>query len=186
MIKINLLPVRAERQKEDVRRQISVVVLSLFLISVIIGYLHISISKQITSIEVEMADINVKMEQFKKVIKEIDGFKEQKRVLEEKIKVMKRLNENKSGPLKLLSELSDIIPEKVWLESLKEKKALIEIKGIASDNKTIADFMNKIERSPVFRGVELTVSQQTTKAKTGDKGKGFKGFTLKFRLESRV
>ncbi len=46
---------------------------------------------------------------------------------------------------------------------LKEKEGKMEIKGIAMDNPTIAQFMTNLEKSGVIKNIELVVSQQVEK-----------------------
>jgi len=46
---------------------------------------------------------------------------------------------------------------------VKEKEGKMEIKGVALDNPTIAQFMTNLEKSGVVKNVELVVSQQVEK-----------------------
>ena len=181
MIKINLLPVRAIKKKESIRQQISIGVLTLVLAFITIGYFHISIAREITSTQDKVTEVNEEIRTYKKVLKEIKVFKEKKKILIKKIKIIEKLEQNRKGPFNLFAELSDVIPERAWLESLSEKNSQVEIRGVASDNKTIAGFMTRIENSEAFQGVELKVSQISNKFK-----KGFKSFTLKFKLDSKL
>ena len=181
MIKINLLPVRAIRKKESIRQQISIGILSLVLVFIIVGYFHISIEREITFTQDKITETDEEIKTYRKVLKEIKVFKEKKKILIEKIKIIEKLEKNRKGPFNLFAELSEVIPERAWLESLSEKHSQIEIKGVASDNKTIAGFMTRIEGSEAFQGVELKVSKISNKFR-----KGFKSFTLKFKLDSKM
>lgn len=181
MIKINLLPVRAIRKKESIRQQISIGILSLVLAFIIIGYFHISAEREISFTQDKITETDNEIKTYKKVLKEIKIFKEKKTVLIKKIKIIEKLEQSRKGPFNLFAELSKVIPERAWLESLSEKNSQIEIKGIASDNKTIANFMTSIEDSSAFKKVELMVSKVSNKFK-----KGFKSFTLKFSLNSKI
>lgn len=181
MIKINLLPVRAIRKKESIRQLISIGILSLVLVFIMIGYFHISIGRELIFTQAKITEIDEKIETYKKVLKEIRVFKEKKKILIEKIKIIEKLEQNRKGPFNLFAELSEVIPERAWLESLSEKDSQVEIKGVASDNKTIAGFMTRIEDSEAFQGVELMVSKISNKFR-----KGFKSFTLKFKLDSKI
>jgi peptide/nickel transport system substrate-binding protein len=49
------------------------------------------------------------------------------------------------------------------LLKVKEKEGKMEIKGVALDNPTIAQFMTNLEKSGVVKNVELVVSQQVEK-----------------------
>ncbi len=181
MIKINLLPVRAIRKKESIRQQISIGILSLVLAFIIIGYFQISVGREISFTQNKITETDNEIKTYRKVLKEIKIFKERKKVLVKKIKIIEKLEQNRKGPYNLFAELSKVIPERVWLESLLEKQSQIEIKGIASDNRSIANFMTSIEDSPAFKKVELKVSKVSNKFK-----KGFKSFTLKFKLNSKI
>lgn len=181
MIKINLLPVRAIRKKESIRQLISIGILSLVLAFIMIGYFHISVGREITFAQNKITETDNEIKTYKKVLKEIKIFKGKKTVLIKKIKIIKELEQSRKGPFNLFAELSKVIPERAWLESLSEKNSQIEIKGIASDNKTIANFMTSIENSSAFKKVELMVSKVSNKFK-----KGFKSFTLKFKLNSKI
>ncbi len=181
MIKINLLPVRAIRKKESIRQQISIGILSLVLVFIITGYFHVSVGREITFTQDKITETDNEIRTYKKVLKEIKVFKKRKTVLIKKIKIIEELEQSRKGPFNLFAELSKVIPERVWLESLSEKKLQIEINGVASDNKTIATFMTSIEDSPAFKKVELKVSKVSNKFK-----KGLKSFTLKFKLNSKI
>jgi len=52
MIRINLLPFRAARKKENVRRQVSIFLLSLVLVLIVMGWIHFYLhSRQKTMVE---------------------------------------------------------------------------------------------------------------------------------------
>jgi type IV pilus assembly protein PilN len=55
----------------------------------------------------------------------------------------------------MLDELSLATPEKLQLDSLKERNQLIELGGLAVSNEIIAQFLSNLERSPWFTNVEL-------------------------------
>jgi type IV pilus assembly protein PilN len=52
-----------------------------------------------------------------------------------------------------------IIPERMWLESFSSDEKTVTIKGIAYDNPTIAEFMEKLEKSPLFSAVDLKTAK---------------------------
>jgi type IV pilus assembly protein PilN len=182
MIKVNLLPVRAIRKKESIRQQISIGVLTLVLAFIIMGFFHISIERKITLTNNKITETEKEIKTYSKVLKEINSFKEKKKILIEKIKIIEKLEQNRKGPFKLFAELSRVIPERAWLESLAEKQTRIEVRGVAADNKTIAAFMNSIEGSETFHDVELEVSKVSHKFQE----KGFKNFTLHFTLDPKI
>ena len=57
-----------------------------------------------------------------------------------------------------------VIPGRMWFTSLSDISESVEINGLALDNKTVADFMIKLEGSKLFSGVSLkTLKQQAIK-----------------------
>ena len=82
--------------------------------------------------------------------------------MQEKIKVIDVLSRKKTGPVRILQELSKITPGKLWIISLQESDLQLTLDGIALDNETIASFMMNMERSAYFSNVELVQSQQDT------------------------
>ena len=60
----------------------------------------------------------------------------------------------------LFDDMTDlIIPTRMWLESFKTDKNSVTIKGIAFYNPTIADFMEKLEKSSLFSTVDLKTAR---------------------------
>ena len=55
-----------------------------------------------------------------------------------------------------------VIPERMWLESFKTDATGLTIKGIAFDNPTIAEFMEKLEKSMLFSKVDLKTAKMKT------------------------
>jgi len=54
MIRINLLPVRAARRRENIRRQISVFALSVFLVLAVMAYVTIDLGQTISDLNAKI------------------------------------------------------------------------------------------------------------------------------------
>lgn len=165
MIRINLLPIRAARKKEEVRRQLTLFVGGLVLI--LSTGLFIYQGKRSVLVEVETS--NSKLERqivdLKKVIGEVDEYKVQQEKLEQKLGVIRALKANKTGPVHMLDELALRIPEKLWLTSVDQIDSKATIEGISINNEVIATFMSRLEESQYFTEVYL-VSIQAAKSET--------------------
>lgn len=77
---------------------------------------------------------------------------------------MKHSEESKFFFFNALPEI--LVPDKMWLTNLQYFKNRVNLKGIALDNKTVADFMINIEKSGFFNIVNLN---QTAQVKIGSK-----------------
>lgn len=164
MIKVNLLPVRAAAKLESLKVQASIAVLSLILLSIIIGYFHYMISDRIDGIRIEINDTQKEIDSLKSIIAKVNKFKKDKEVLEKKLNVIKKLDQGRRGPVHLMDELSSVVPDKLWIENLKEAGWRLTMTGLALDHDTIADFMTNMERSAMFENVKLQSTQQQKRA----------------------
>jgi|GEM_PF-948579 Tfp pilus assembly protein PilN len=65
----------------------------------------------------------------------------------------------------LISELSRIVPEQVWLSSIeiKQDPAVLHLKGFSVSQMEIASLISSMERSDLFQGVEIVSSQKGAK-----------------------
>ena len=163
MIRINLLPFRAARKKENIRRQISIFVLMFAFTAVTLAYYNGNLNDKITTLEAEIEVKKRDLATYQKTIREIQQIKKRLRDLRNKTRIINRLNVNRERPLSFLDSINDLIIEKrMWLTSLHLKGRKISIRGIALDNKTVADFMTRLEVSKLYANINLqTVNQKS-------------------------
>lgn len=162
MIRINLLPFRAARKKENVRRQISVFLLSLVLVVAALFLVRIFLGNKVESLNLQIKEAKFEIEKYTKITQEIDFIKKQIAVLDTKIDVIKKLEANRAEPVKLHDAMTRlVVANRMWFTDFSSSGENVVIKGIALDNKTVADFMIRLESSKLFSAVNLdTVIQQ--------------------------
>ena len=115
-----------------------------------------------------------------KQAKEVDRIKNEFNNLEKKTKVIKNLEKKRKDAFCLLDNMTKIVAEntsssgsdslsdkdnksvkRLWFTNFQAKGNNIGIKGIAMDNKTVADFMTRLEVSKLYKNVNLkTLKQQ--------------------------
>jgi len=181
MIRINLLPVRAAKKKESVRFQLTVAGLVTFLVFIGSVGVYLTVRSQANSVAAEIENGNRELAELQKKIGELSKIKEQKRIVEEKLNIIKTLETARTGPTKLFKSIGDSIPERAWLASIKDEGGLITLKGYASDDEVVADFMRRLQRYRELGNVELDVAQRTVEKETEA---DVVGFTI--RLEKIV
>ncbi len=163
MIRINLLPYRAARTKENIRRQVSIFILSfILLIVVLVGYqMHLKaktnrLSERLEGIKKEVAIYEEKARQ-------VEEFKNKLAMLEKQIEIVKQLKSRREEPPKLLSKMTEVVvPGRMQLTKFSAGKDSVSLIGIALDNETIALFMTRLERSGLFSAVNLASAKQTS------------------------
>jgi type IV pilus assembly protein PilN len=169
MIRINLLPFRAARKKENVRRQISVFLLSFALIIIAVVYWNIWLGNRITKLRVRNKDTITQIAKYDKINKEIAQIKKTLSTLEQKIKVIETLEGGRKNTVNLMESMTElIVKERMWFTSLNVQGDNITIQGIALDERTIADFMKNLEGTGTgpYANVTLkSIQQQKIKNK---------------------
>jgi Tfp pilus assembly protein PilN len=96
------------------------------------------------------------------VIAKLAELEKQKGVYERKIGLINQLRAQKDSAVTILDELSQKLPDWVWLTDLSSQGQLIQMKGNALSNNLIADFIYNLESSPRFANVNLISSTQRT------------------------
>lgn len=162
MIRINLLPFRAARKKENVRRQVSIFFLSIFLVVIVLGYFHISLGNKILSLKAKIETTKKEVAKYEKINKEIASLKKKLEILKKKTNVIESLEKNRFEPVRLLDTMSlKVIAKRMWFKSFKSGDKTVEIEGLALDNKTVADFMTRLQGSGLFSAVKLKTIKKT-------------------------
>ena len=155
MIKINLLPIKATRKREYVKQQLVLAVV--LLLGAVIGcYMwYSSMSSKIADKKKEIATARQQIEQYKKAIGEVEKYKGLEAALNRKLKIIESLEKGKTGPVRVLDHLSQIIPKQVWLITWAEKGGLVKIEGEALTNKHVAQFITALKKpAEVMQPVE--------------------------------
>jgi type IV pilus assembly protein PilN len=159
MIKINLLPYREILKKESIITHAVIAGGSLFLVILIIILVDSVMRSKINNVEENIAKIERKLAQGKVQVAEIKKLKQEKETYRKQFQVIENLKKGKGGPVRILDELATNVPERIWLQTLKQSGNSIELVGIAVDNKLISKFMSNLQKSPYFEKINLIASE---------------------------
>ena len=156
MIRINLLPFRADRKKENVRRQVSIFFLSLVFIFICLFYYNYVLSGKVKKLNVKITSTKTELNKYNKINTEIAAIKKKLENLRRKMEVIANLQADRHAPSQLLDIMTQVVVAKrMWFTRMESKGKAVDIHGIALDNKTVADFMVRLEKCGLFSGVAL-------------------------------
>ena len=160
MIKINLVP----RKKKTVfiGRDLSIGLVFLVILLGIGIFLTIQFKSKITNLEIQINTVKQEIESSKVKVDEINKLKQDKKKLEKKLNLIKDMKSRQKGPANLLSAISRIIPEEVWLTSLSTKGYQLILEGMSLTANSIAHFMKNLESTTELNQIELDKITQTT------------------------
>jgi Tfp pilus assembly protein PilN len=92
----------------------------------------------------------------------LDLVEQQKAFLEKKIGLINGLKARQGGAVRIMEEISQDLPDWVWLTEASLRPQGLELKGRALTNIQISDFMRNLEKSGLFENVGLVGSTQRT------------------------
>jgi len=162
MIRINLLPFRAARSKENIRRQVSVFLLSLLLLVVVLVFINLFLGRKVKALSDRLESIKKEVRVYEKKAAKVEAFKKKLAELNKKIEVVDQLKVHRKEPPLLLSEFAEmVVPGRMQITKMELNKDKFSLSGVALDNETIAVFMKRLQRSKRFSNVDLTNVKQT-------------------------
>ena len=161
MIRINLLPYRAARKKENIRFQLNVFIGSIVFAFLAVFWYNSMLNGSISDLNAEIASTREQVTKYQAINKEIEEIKRTLAVIEKKIEVIKSLERDRKAPVQNLDSIYQLLVEKrMWYSQIEEKGNSFKISGVAIDNQTVADYMTRIEKSERFQNVRLVASKQ--------------------------
>ncbi|MBW1779186.1 MAG: PilN domain-containing protein [Deltaproteobacteria bacterium] len=156
MIRINLLPFRAARKKENIRREVSIYFLALIFLFMLMPYTYISLNSTLAEVTSEEKQLREKMKPYRKLSRIIAQMNKWKKETTDRLKVIETLEKMRTGPVRLLVDVATCVPpHKLWLTSLEENGGVLTLSGNAMDNDTVALFMTNLASMKEINTVDL-------------------------------
>jgi len=176
MIQINLLGLPKPRKGKRATAQSmpgdgpnpAIVILLAFVISAaLVGGWSWRVGKEKDRIERDMAAAQKESQELAVAKSKYDEREAQRKIFEQRVKVIEDLRAKASGPVELLAMVGDTVnnTDGVWLGSLKEDGHMVNIDGSALSVHQVATLMKNLEKTGYFRTVELKETQQDPQVK---------------------
>lgn len=170
MIQVNLLP-KEERLPEPrlavqtPRRRVWVsAIVSGALLVPLLG-LHLMQQAKLTSLRSDIQEAEAETLRLKPEIDRINQLMSEREQLNTRISVIQELTRQRYFTVELLDDLALQVPDYLWLTKVEEAGAnQLTVEGLTFTNLMVAELMSRMEDSPMFEGVSLSVAE---KAKTG-------------------
>jgi len=182
MIRVNLLPHRAEKRRARQNQFIAFCVISLLLGVSIVGLVHVAISIQIdyqdsrnTYLKNQTVILDKQIAEIKKLRDETDALLARKNVVE-------NLQTTRSDVVHLLDQMLRILPDGVYVKSLRQSGNRINMVGAAQSNARVSTLMRAIEDSPWLEQPTLVEIH----ASSGSGGVRENEFTLNFIMKKQA
>lgn len=182
MIRINLLPHRAEKRRVRQLQFFGMVGVSFLLGLIVVGAGHLVMSNRIDYqasrnqyLTEQTAILDKQIEEIKQLRKKVDALRARKTVVDD-------LQATRLDVVHLLDQMLKILPEGVYLRSLKQTvDNKVTLVGYTQSNARVSTLMGSIEQSPWLAKPQLIEIRAS-----GTETNRYSEFTLTFVLEKEV
>ena len=181
MMRINLLPHRAQKRKARQIQLIAFSVISLVLGVLVVGLVHTYISTEISYQERRNQYLKQETDVLDKQIAEIKKLREQTESLLARKTVVENLQTTRSDVVHLMDQMLRILPDGVYLKSIKQTGNKINLFGYAQSNARVSTLMRAIDSSPWLELPTLVEIHASTA-----NGARVSEFTLNFNLKKQA
>jgi type IV pilus assembly protein PilN len=162
MIKINLLPREERKRRAPMNNQVWLGLAGVIIAFLAMGYGWFWLNDEVGRLQTDIQKTQAELKRFEELAKQVDKFQAEKKVLEDKLKIIQALVVAQGGPVRLLDAVSKALPNEVWLTAFTRTGKKLDISGIAYTNFTVATFMTNLgTASNLISNVDLVVSEKT-------------------------
>ncbi len=161
MIRVNLLPYRAQRRQRQILQHLGAAAGVIGLACALALGAHWYASSELSDLQEEYASLRAQNAALQKKIGELRNLDALRADVERKLKIVDELQRGRFRTLETLAEISKVIPENVWLTSIEDAGETLRVTGLGESNKAVANFMRALEGSPLFANVRLSVITRT-------------------------
>jgi type IV pilus assembly protein PilN len=160
MIRINLLP--SKRKKALVLPPAiiyGIAALVVVIVSIIAGTFYLN--KQVSEKKADLYTKEQKLKKLQAALEDVKNYEKDNKDFREKNSIIEQLKKNQIVPLRLLDEVSEMLPKGVWLTGLNDKGGIVTIEGLAFTNSDLVTYVQNLKGSKYFTEVMLVESRQT-------------------------
>lgn len=165
MIRINLLP-SGKKKAVTIPHSIIYGVIAAVLSIIIAIVVLIFLNKEISSLEADVTAKENRLRQLEVTLQKVKNYERDNAEFREKSRIIEQLKKNQIIPLRLLDEVSKMLPKGVWLTRLSDAGGSISIEGYAFSNTDLVSYVQNLKNSKYLNNVELIESRQMSLEQT--------------------
>jgi type IV pilus assembly protein PilN len=180
VIRVNLLPHRAERRKAQRKHlailagMVTALAISIVVLvhGVIAGYISIQTDRN-EFLKKEISQLDKEIDEIKKLKEDITALLARKQVIEQ-------LQSDRAQSVYLLEQLVRQVPDGVYIKSVRQQGIKVNLTGYAQSNARVSTLMRNIASSPYLENPDLVEIKSATVA-----NKRVAEFTLNLSLKRK-
>jgi len=155
MNNMNLLPWRENfRRRKNRRFFLLVLFTTLFAMLLVTGW-NLLLNQQLLSQNKRNASFASQVDALNEQLVQIATLNEQHRLLQERLRTVKNLDQQRFGNARLLDGIARAMPERMIFKYLRNDGKSLEIRGLAASNKQISELIRNLVSSGMLVAPEL-------------------------------
>ncbi|KPJ98677.1 MAG: hypothetical protein AMK71_11030 [Nitrospira bacterium SG8_35_4] len=160
MIRINLLP--SKRKKAFLLPPVFIYgIIAMVVVIIVILAGTFFMNNQISSKQDDLSEKEQTLKKLQAALEEVKNYEKDNKDYRDKNSIIEQLKKNQIVPLRLLDEVSEMLPKGVRLTSLTDKGGIVSIEGFAFTNSDLVSYVQDLKGSKYFTEVMLVESRQT-------------------------
>ncbi len=168
MIKINLMPLKKKKKAKPLPTFLIVTIGVLIASIAVAGYLNYFFGTRVKERKDTVATNERTLADLARKIKAVDDYEKRNAEYKKRKEIIEQLRKNTAIPVRILDEVSAILPVGVWFTSMNVNEESITMKCSAFSNTDVVNFINNLKGSKILSDVYL---QESIQAQQG-------GFTI--------
>ena len=161
MIRINLLPLKEVKRAVGRRQEVSLVALGVLLLILVLLLPFLWQGRRLGLLDSQIGTLRDEIAKLDQQAREVRELEKKRKELQAKLRVIDDLTRKRVGPVRVLADLSEAAPEKLWIVDFTDQDNAATLTGMALDNQTIAAFMRRLQGSKYFYEVDLVETSQS-------------------------
>ena len=161
MIKVNLISTKKKKKQRPVPAFLIYSVLLTLAVGAIFLYISYYFSSTVSAKQAKVRENEITIAALKEKLKAVENFEQLNKTFQKRKDIIEELGRNKSRPVKILDEISTLLPPGVWLASADVNGLNVSLSCIAFTNTDVVNYVNNLKNSKLFTDVYLQESVQS-------------------------
>ena len=167
MIRINLLPREEKAQrKAAVSFKVNDMAGPLVVLAacgLIVAGTAMSQRTRAAQLAKNIAEVEAQSRALAPQIERVNRLAQERAELDLRLGIINKLEKGRTSSVRMMDELARCVPDHLWLNAANnDSPNTLNLEGVTFSNLVVSDFMSRLERSPMFAGVNLEVAERGT------------------------
>ncbi len=164
MIRINLLPREDKAQrKAAVSFKVNDMIVPLVVLAasgLIVAGTAMSQRTREAQLVKNISEVEAESRALAPQIERVNRLAQERAELDLRLGIINKLEKGRTASVRLMDELARCVPDHLWLTAANQDSPnTLSVEGVTFSNLVVSDFMSRLERSPMFAGVNLEVAE---------------------------